>query len=74
MGVRSGGDSGTFKVAGDRIAFDWPAVGYTNTFTFRRGADGTLYLTPVLPMDVGDRVVWSSSPWTRVGPPVRKLR
>jgi TRAP-type C4-dicarboxylate transport system substrate-binding protein len=63
--------SGTFKVSGDRIAFAWPAKGYTNTFTFRRQADGTLDLTPVLPMDVGDRVVSSSSPWMRVGPPVR---
>jgi hypothetical protein len=65
-------DRGTFKVVGNRIAFDWPAQGYTNTFTFKRRADGTLDLTPVLPMDIGDRVVLSSSPWTRIGPPVRK--
>ena len=49
------------------------AHGYTNTFTFKRRADGTLDLTAVLPMDLGDRLVWSSSPWTRVGPPVRKV-
>jgi TRAP-type C4-dicarboxylate transport system substrate-binding protein len=64
--------SGTFKVIGNRIAFTWPAKGYTNTFTFKRRADGTLELTPVLPMDTGDQVVWSSSPWTRIGPAVRK--
>jgi TRAP-type C4-dicarboxylate transport system substrate-binding protein len=65
-------DHGTFKVAGNRLAFNWPQVGYTLTFTFTRRADGTLDVTPVLPMDVGDRVVWSSAPWTRIGPPVGK--
>jgi C4-dicarboxylate-binding protein DctP len=65
--------SGTFKVIGNRIAFAWPARGYTNTFTFKRRGDGTLELTPMLPMDLGDQVVSSSSPWTRVGPPVRKV-
>lgn len=64
-------DRGTYKVVGNRIAFNIPSFGYTNTFTFRRRADGTLTLTPVLPMDIGDRVVTSSAPWTRVGPPVR---
>jgi hypothetical protein len=66
-------DRGTFKVVANRIAFTWPQKGNTDTFTFRRRADRTLDLTPVLPMGVGDRVVWSSSPWTRVGPPVRKV-
>lgn len=65
-------DGGTYKVLGNRIAFDIPDFGYTNTFTFTRRRDGTLHLTPVLPMDVGDRVVMSSSPWTRVGPPIRR--
>lgn len=64
--------SGTFKVLGNQIAFTWPAKGYTNTFTFKRRADGTLDLTPVLPMDPGDQIVMSSSPWTRIGSPVRK--
>ena len=67
-------DRGTFKVGGNRIAFDWPAQGYTNTFTFKRRPDGTLDLMPVPPMDIGDRLVWSSSPWKRIGPPVRKVR
>jgi hypothetical protein len=70
--VDGSGEHGTFTVAGNRIAFTWPAKGYTNTFTFTRGGNGTLRLTPVLPMDVGDRVVSSSAPWVRVGPPVRK--
>ena len=66
-------DSGTFTLIGNRIAFTWPRQGYTDSFAFKRRDDGTLDLTPVLPMDVGDRVVWSSAPWTRVGPPVRKV-
>ena len=57
---------------GNRIAIHTP-WGYTNTFTFKRRADGTLDLTAVLPMDVGDRLVLSSSPWTRVGPAVRTI-
>jgi TRAP-type C4-dicarboxylate transport system substrate-binding protein len=65
-------DSGTFNVIGNRIAFDTPH-GYTNTYTFKRRADGTLDLTAVLPMDRGDRLVTSSAPWTRIGPPVRKI-
>jgi Bacterial extracellular solute-binding protein, family 7 len=66
------GGSGTFKVIGNRIFLTWPAKGYTNTFTFKRRADGTLELTAVPPMDRGDRLVMSSSPWRRIGPPVRK--
>jgi hypothetical protein len=73
LGLSGGSpDTGTFKVIGNRIAFDTP-WGYTDTFTFKRRADGTLDLTPVLPMDRGDQLVWSSSPWTRIGPPVRKV-
>jgi TRAP-type C4-dicarboxylate transport system substrate-binding protein len=69
-GVGGSRDRGTFKVIGDRIAFDTP-WGYTDTFTFKRRPDGTLELTAVLPMDRGDQLAMSSSPWTRVGPPVR---
>jgi len=72
QGSDGGRLGGTYKVVGNRIAFAIPSFGYTNTFTFTREADGTLHLTPVLPMDRGDRVVTSSAPWTRVGPPVRK--
>jgi TRAP-type C4-dicarboxylate transport system substrate-binding protein len=74
LGMANGArDTGTFKVIGNRIAFRTP-WGYTNTFTFTRRPDGTLDLTAVLPMDTGDRLVMSSSPWTRVGPPVRSVR
>jgi TRAP-type C4-dicarboxylate transport system substrate-binding protein len=69
----SGKDSGTFKIVGRRIVFDWPQVGSVLTFTFERRDDGELSLEPVLPMDVGDQVVWSSAPWRRVGPPIRKV-
>jgi C4-dicarboxylate-binding protein DctP len=61
-------DTSTYRIVGNRIVFSFH--GYTNSFTFRRRADGTLYLTAVLPMDTGDRLVMSSSPWTRIGSPV----
>lgn len=63
---------GSYTVVGNRIAFNIPSFGYTDTFTFTRDADGTLHLTAVLPMDRGDQLMSSSAPWTRVGPPVRK--
>jgi C4-dicarboxylate-binding protein DctP len=69
LGVGDGGHGKlTYKVIGSRIAFS--SLGYTNTFKFTRHPDGTLDLTAVLPMDTGDRLVMSSSPWTRIGPPV----
>jgi hypothetical protein len=64
-------DTGAFKVIGDRVAFA-TANGYTDSFRFTRRGDGTLDLTPMLPMDRGDQVVWSSAPWTRIGRPVRE--
>ena len=65
-------DISTYRIIGNRIVFSFH--GYTNSFTFKRRADGTLYLTAVLPMDTGDRLVMSSSPWTRIGPPVTATR
>jgi hypothetical protein len=38
-----------------------------------RAALGDLDITPVLPMDRGDRWVWASAPWRRGGPPVRDI-
>jgi TRAP-type C4-dicarboxylate transport system substrate-binding protein len=81
MTLRGGGwafelgshDGGTFKVVGNRISFTDARRGTTDTFTFRRRANGTLDLEPVLPMETGERTVMSSAPWVRVGPPVRKV-
>ena len=66
-----GGETGTYRMSGSQISFDWPAERYTLTFAFTRDRDGTLRLTPVLPMDRGDQWVWSGAPWRRVGPPTR---
>jgi TRAP-type C4-dicarboxylate transport system substrate-binding protein len=63
---------GTFRVVGNRIDFKSSRHGYTDSFTFERRADGTLDLTALPPMDRSDRLIMSSSPWTLVGPPVRK--
>jgi TRAP-type C4-dicarboxylate transport system substrate-binding protein len=65
--------SGTFEVEGDRLVFDWPTEASVLTFTFKRGGGGMLDVKPVLPMDRGDQFVWASSPWQRVGPPVRDV-
>jgi TRAP-type C4-dicarboxylate transport system substrate-binding protein len=66
-------DHGTFAIRGDRIIFDWPQTNSVLTFSFKRHEDGTLDITPVLPMDQGDQYVWASGPWRRVGPPVRAI-
>ena len=69
----SGGDAtGTYQIVGNRIAFDWPQVPTTLTFTFKRHADGDLDIKPVLPMDRGDRFQFSGL-WRHVGPPVRAI-
>jgi TRAP-type C4-dicarboxylate transport system substrate-binding protein len=66
-------DHGTFAVRGDRMVFDWPRTASVLTFSFKRHSDGTLDMTPVLPMDQGDQYIWASGPWQRVGPPVRPI-
>ena len=63
-------ESGTYTVVGNRVVFNF---GYDLTFTFSREPNGTLHLTPVLPMDRGDQWVWSGAPWRRVGPPTRRI-
>jgi hypothetical protein len=71
IGEGSDGSAGTYKVTGNRIAFSW-----TNAvliFTFSRDRDGTLHLTPDRSVERGDRFVWSSEPWRRIGPPVRDI-
>jgi TRAP-type C4-dicarboxylate transport system substrate-binding protein len=65
-----GGATGTYKVAGNRIAFDGSL---TFTVAFERRANGDLDIRPVLPMDRGDRFNWASAPWRRVGPPIREI-
>lgn len=65
--------TGTYRIVGDRLIFEWPAEALTSTFTFKRRANGDLHLDAVLPMDAGDRFQMSSAPWRRVGPPVRLM-
>jgi TRAP-type C4-dicarboxylate transport system substrate-binding protein len=70
----SNGDShglfATYTIAGNRMTVSMPQFGSVERFTFRRNARGTLYLTPVLPMERGDQWVLAGEPWHRVGPPV----
>lgn len=65
------GGKGTYTITGNRIAIYSPRLGYTDTFTFARDADGTLHLKPVLPMDRGDQFFTAGAPWRRIGPSVK---
>jgi TRAP-type transport system periplasmic protein len=63
--------SGTYKIVGSRIVFDWG--GDILTFAFTRDADKTIHLEPIPPMNPGDAGVWAGGPWRHVGPPVRDI-
>ena len=65
----SGGDRGTYTIRGNRVVFDRKTVGSILRFSFARDRDGTLHLTPLGEMDPGDRFVWTTEPWRRIGPP-----
>ena len=72
--IGDGSDRGTYKLTtGDRIAFSWPSENSVLIFTFSRDRDGTLHLRPTPSVEQGDRFVWSSEPWRRIGPPVREI-
>jgi TRAP-type C4-dicarboxylate transport system substrate-binding protein len=61
-----GGLAGSYSVDGNRITFDVPDFGYALTFTFSVDDAGNLHLTPVPPMDPGDRFVWSYKTWKKI--------
>ena len=63
------GDPGmTYTVDGNRISMDSGA--WVNTFTFTVGDDGSIEVTPVLPMEAGDKFVMATHPWTKIEGPV----
>lgn len=61
-----GEDTGSYTVSADRVAFDWPRVGYMLTFTFIADDEGDLDMTPVLPMDAGDQFIWATTEWIKI--------
>jgi hypothetical protein len=66
---------GTYTVGHGRIAFRWPQEGATAlTFSYIVDGDGTLRVRPVPPMERGDRFVWSTHVWRRLGPPIDVTR
>jgi hypothetical protein len=74
IGEGSDAAVGTYAVTGNRIVFSWPSENSVLIFTFTRDRDGTLHLTPTPSVERGgDRFVWSSEPWRRIGPPVRDI-
>lgn len=64
-------DRGTYAVRGNvltmRLAND------VMRFTYVRDPNGTLHLTPILPMERGDQWIMAGAPWLRVGPPTTRL-
>lgn len=62
-----GSDGGTYSVDGDRITFYSIESGYYSKVSFTRDNHGSLYLTPVPPMDPGDAFTCFSQPWTKIG-------
>ena len=56
--------SGTYRVDGDEVKFEWG--GNVLTFAFTVDADGTLHLDPLQPIDSGDAFVWATEPWTKI--------
>jgi TRAP-type C4-dicarboxylate transport system substrate-binding protein len=64
-----GGDNGTYTIVGDRVIFNWKTVESVLRFSFKRDDDGTLHLTPLGRFDPGDRFIWATKPWRRIGPP-----
>jgi TRAP-type C4-dicarboxylate transport system substrate-binding protein len=71
IGEENPEDSGTYRIVGNRLVFDWG--GTILTFGFTRDADKTIHLKPIPPMDPGDAGVWAGGPWRHVGPPVRDI-
>lgn len=69
----AGPDRGTYTATVNRISFAWPAVNSVLTFGYSSEGDGTLHLRPSRSVERGDRFIWSSQPWRRIGPPVRSI-
>ena len=61
-----GGLAGRYSVEGDRISFDVPDFGYALAFRFTVDNEGSVHLTPVPPMNRGDRFVWSYKVWKKI--------
>lgn len=59
------GENQTYSVEGDRITFSWGQN--LLTFTFSPDEAGNLNLEPVEPMNAGDRFVWATEDWIRIG-------
>lgn len=64
-----GGDRGTFVQRGNRLIFNWKSLSSVLRFAYTRDADGNLHLTPLGRFNSGDRYIWATKPWRRVGPP-----
>jgi TRAP-type C4-dicarboxylate transport system substrate-binding protein len=61
-----GSGGGTYSVDGNQITFYSVDAGYSSKVTFTRDDHGSLYLTPVPPMDPGDAFTCFSKPWIKI--------
>lgn len=58
---------GTYTVTAGQITFQWPAEGAALSFTYSVDGKGNLDLAAVESTEPGDRFVWSTHPWTKIG-------
>jgi hypothetical protein len=65
-------DVGAYTIRGNVLTLRLPPD--VMRFTFVRDPNGTLHLTPILPMERGDRWIMAGAPWIRVGPPSARFR
>ncbi|MBA2633305.1 MAG: TRAP transporter substrate-binding protein DctP [Chloroflexi bacterium] len=61
-----GAAGGRYEVFGDRLVFHSNEYDSDLTVSFTRDHDGSLHLTPILPMDRGDAFVCFSQVWTKI--------
>lgn len=59
------GESGTYRVDGDSFYSQWSD--FLLVFTFTRDDQGNLTMEPVMPMDPGNRVLWTTKTWIKIG-------
>jgi TRAP-type C4-dicarboxylate transport system substrate-binding protein len=64
-------DRGTYSIQGHVLTIR--LAKHAMRFRFRRDPNGTLHLSPILPMESGDRWIMAGAPWIRVGPPTSRF-
>ncbi len=58
---------GPYRVESDTVVFEWPSENEELTFLFEVAADGSLQLEPDAAMHAGNRFVWATNDWVKIG-------